>query len=133
MSYYKIMNVVKKEINNNDILIFSKRNCVYCKKAIDILNSINIKYKLIEIKSNLSNEQVDDIQFVLFTLTNQKTFPNIFIKNEHIGGYTELNELYIKDELNYINCSYCNKLKKTEKICECLHSLKNYDDWGCEL
>ena len=136
MNYYKIMELMKKQINNNDIIIFTKRNCSYCKKALEILNSVNIKYKLIELKGNIDDSS-DNIQFLLFSLTKQKTVPNIFIKGEHIGGYTELNELYNNGKLylklNYINCSYCNKFMKQEKICECLHNLKNYDDWGREL
>ena len=42
MNYYKIMELMKKQINNNDIIIFTKRNCSYCKKALEILNSVNI-------------------------------------------------------------------------------------------
>jgi glutaredoxin 3 len=137
MNYYRMIEIIKNEINNNNVIIFTKKHCSYCKKAIELLDNIECKYKLIELKGDFKEKTCDDIQFILFTLTKQKTVPNIFINGEHIGGYTELNNLYEKKLLElkttYINCSYCNKLIKREKICECLHNLKNYDDWGREL
>lgn len=137
MDYYKIMNVVKEEIKKNELLIFTKKNCCYCVKSFAILNSLKLKYKNIELKGKITTEKVENVEFILHSLTGQKTVPNIFIKGEHIGGYTELLELHENEQiflkLDYINCGYCNKLQSRERSCECLHAIKHTDDWGKEL
>ncbi len=137
MDYYKIMNVVKEEINKNELLIFTKKNCCYCTKSLDILNILKLKYKNIELKGKVSSEKVDNIDFILHSLTGQKVVPYIFIRGEYIGGYTELLKLRENEQiflkLGYINCDYCNQLQSREKICECLHTIKNTDEWGKEL
>ena len=131
------MNVVNEEINKNNILIFTKKNCSYCVKSLDILNSLDLQYKNIELKGKTSDENVDTIEFVLHALTGQKTVPNIFIRGEHIGGYTDLLKLYNDDtlllKLDYVKCDYCNKFQIRKNVCECLHTIKNTNEWGQEL
>ena len=137
MDYYNMMKILNEEIKNNEILIFTKKKCGYCDKSLNLLNSLNLKYKNIVLKGLVSSDKVETIEFILHTKTGQKTVPNIFIKGEHIGGCTELMELHNSKQLfvklGYINCSYCNKLQCSEKICECLYTIKSTDEWGQEL
>jgi len=137
MDYYNMMKIVKEEIEKNEILIFTKKGCGYCDKSLHLLNSLNLKYKNIVLKGVVSSDNVETVEFILHSLTGQRTVPNIFIRGKHMGGCTELFELYNNKQLfvtlGYSNCGYCNKLQSRETICECLQTIKYTDEWGKDL
>ncbi|CAF0921456.1 unnamed protein product [Adineta steineri] len=78
-----IANLVEKYIDENDVMIFSKSWCPYCKKIKDALKSAKIEFHSIELDKM---DEGDQIQKELFKKTKQETVPNIFIKQQHIGG-----------------------------------------------
>ncbi|CAF1267928.1 unnamed protein product [Rotaria sordida] len=78
-----IAELVDKYINDNNVMIFSKSWCPFCKKIKQALTSANIDFYSIEL------DQMDNGELILNELINktkQETVPNIFIKKEHIGG-----------------------------------------------
>jgi demethylmenaquinone methyltransferase / 2-methoxy-6-polyprenyl-1,4-benzoquinol methylase len=83
-----IRQFIQKEIDNHDVVIFSKSYCPYCKAATNLFSS-NImeanpdKLKIHQL-DQLPNGQ--DIQDTLLDMTGQRTVPNIFIKGQHFGG-----------------------------------------------
>jgi len=74
-------------IKNENIVVFSKTYCPYCDATKDLLDSLNCKYKVLEL-DEMSNGR--EIQDYLYTITNQKTVPNTFIRGQHIGGNDKL-------------------------------------------
>lgn len=74
--------------------IVHKASCSYCQKAFQELKNINIGFDSFEIKDK-------DLQLKqeLISLTNHKTFPQIFIKGKFIGGYTELMGLIMTNKI----------------------------------
>lgn len=74
---------INKEIAANDVVVFSKSYCPYCKKTKELFSDLKVDATVFEL-----NEMDDgaDIQDALLTLTGQRTVPNVFIKGEHIGG-----------------------------------------------
>ena len=73
--------------NNLDVLIYTTKDCSYCKKAKLIFKKFKIKYNEIII-----NDELDRIEMSRLS-KGKKTVPQIFIKNKHIGGYDDLNYL----------------------------------------
>ena len=65
-----------------NIEIYSRTNCVYCDKAKIRLQKHNPKIHM------LDQDYTREDFFVKFP--NAKTFPQIIINDEHIGGYHEL-------------------------------------------
>ena len=65
-----------------NIIIYSKNNCVFCNKAKIKLKKYNPKINM------LDQDYTSDEFFKKFP--NAKTFPQIIIDNEKIGGYHEL-------------------------------------------
>lgn len=65
-----------------DIEIYSKTNCVFCDKAKIKLQKHNPKIYMLD-----EDFSRDDF-FKKFP--NARTFPQIIINKEHIGGYSEL-------------------------------------------
>ena len=65
-----------------DVEIYSKTNCVFCNKAKIKLQKHNPKIHMLD--EDYSREDF----FKKFP--NAKTFPQIIINAEHVGGYAEL-------------------------------------------
>lgn len=66
------------------IEIYTKSYCPYCKAAKQILNSMGLSYREIEVSTSqaLFDEMVNRSQ--------RKTVPQIFVGDVHIGGYDDL-------------------------------------------
>ncbi|KAF8854913.1 glutaredoxin [Acephala macrosclerotiorum] len=74
-------------IDENPVTIFSKSYCPYCKATKALLNELGAKFYTIEL------DQVDDgadIQAALKEINGQTSVPNIYIKQQHIGGNSDL-------------------------------------------
>ncbi|KAK0123558.1 hypothetical protein ONS96_010537 [Cadophora gregata f. sp. sojae] len=82
-------------IDENAVAVFSKSYCPYCKATKALLTELGAKYYSIEL------DQVDDgsaIQAALKEINGQTSVPNIYIKQKHIGGNSDLQA--IKGDLN---------------------------------
>lgn len=69
--------------------IYSKDHCPYCDMAKKLLDEKGITYEEININ------HVDDPEAVLDAIraiTDVKTFPQIVLNDQHIGGYTDLRD-----------------------------------------
>ncbi|KAF2712851.1 glutaredoxin [Pleomassaria siparia CBS 279.74] len=78
---------VQSIIDENAVAVFSKSYCPYCNAAKQLLSDSGAKFYAIEL------DQVDDgsaIQSTLADITGQRTVPNIFIGQQHIGGNSDL-------------------------------------------
>ena len=77
-------------VNINDIAtsidIYVLPNCPWSKQAIKLLDSYQIKYNYHLINCDEEFNKIYDRSYV-------DTFPQIFIRDEFIGGYSELSEL----------------------------------------
>ncbi|OCL08375.1 glutaredoxin domain-containing protein [Glonium stellatum] len=74
-------------IDENAVAVFSKSYCPYCKATKTLLSDLGAKFYSIEL------DQVDDgaaIQDALEEITSQRSVPNIFIAQKHIGGNSDL-------------------------------------------
>lgn len=90
-------------INENGVVVFSKSYCPYCKATKSLLDEKNAKYELLELdqicksivlrSQTHSNDSLADgsaLQDALEEITGQRSVPNIFIKQQHIGGNSDL-------------------------------------------
>ncbi len=68
-------------------MVFSKSYCPYCNNTKRILDGLNAKYKAYELNVEADG---DDVQNALHKMTGQRTVPNIFIGQVHIGGNSDL-------------------------------------------
>ena len=84
-----------KLIDNHRVKIYVLKGCPWSNRAIRILNSYNFDYFKKTIESDIEYNQI-------YSLSNSKTFPQIFIDDKFIGGYESLSELHKKGELKKI-------------------------------
>ncbi|KAI4100944.1 MAG: hypothetical protein L6R37_005150 [Teloschistes peruensis] len=74
-------------IDENAVAVFSKSYCPYCRASKSLLSEMGAKFFVIEM------DQVDDgadLQDALEEISGQRSVPNIYIKQDHIGGNSDL-------------------------------------------
>ncbi len=86
----KSIECITNSIANVDIYVLA--NCPWSKRAIKLLDSFNIKYNYYLITSDDQFQEISN-------RTSFNTFPQVFIKNEFIGGYSELSDLATNGKL----------------------------------
>jgi len=82
-----IKSLVEKEIAEDPVVVYSKSWCPYCRQAKQTLTEFGASFKAYEL------DQIDNgsaIQEYLAEKTGQRTVPNIFIEQKHIGGNSDL-------------------------------------------
>eukprot|EP00871_Galdieria_phlegrea_P004275 jgi/Galph1/4849/GphlegSOOS_G3582.1 len=84
--------LVEKIIREEPVAIFAKSDCPFCKQARELLEALGISFKLIEVDQASNGAEI--LQ-VLLKKTGQRTVPNIFISQKHIGGWTQLEQLHL--------------------------------------
>lgn len=68
-----------------EVIVYSTTFCPYCVRAKSLLERKGIEYKEV----NLSNE-APEVRTELMQRTNHRTVPQIFIKDQFIGGFDQL-------------------------------------------
>lgn len=74
---------VKEIISTNAVVVFSKTYCPYCVRAKKLLTDLRASYKVVELNIESDGPEMQD---ALAEHSGQRTVPNIFIKEKHIGG-----------------------------------------------
>jgi glutaredoxin 3 len=76
------------------IEIYTTGYCPYCTRAKMLLDNKSIKYTEIPVSSDQS--RIDLVK----KANGQKTVPQIFIDDQHIGGYDDLYQLNAEKKLD---------------------------------
>ena len=71
----------------SEVKIYVTEYCGYCKMAERLLTEMNIEYEEIDVTHD-PKQRMD-----LVERTGKRTVPQIFIRDEAIGGFTELKAL----------------------------------------
>lgn len=83
-------------INEHKVVVFSKSYCPYCKQTKQTLESLGAEYTAYELDIMADGSAMQD---ALEAITNQRSVPNTFINQKHIGGNSDLQALLKKGEL----------------------------------
>ena len=71
-------------------IVWSKDNCTFCDQAKALLEQRNIAYEERKIGNGYTREDL------LAAVPTARTVPQIFVNNNHVGGFTELRK-YIEE------------------------------------
>ena len=93
-----IMQVIKDQIENNDILLYMKGSpnqplCGFSARTVQAVMDCGQKFAYVDVLSN------QDIRANLPKYGNWPTFPQLRVKGELIGGCDIVTEMYEKGEL----------------------------------
>ena len=89
---------IKNEIKSNDVLLFMKGTpafpmCGFSAATVQILNNLDIKFKSINILDS------DEMRQGIKDFSNWPTIPQLYVKEEFIGGCDIVKEMYESGEL----------------------------------
>ncbi|XP_073039811.1 glutaredoxin [Primulina eburnea] len=73
----------KQIVASNPVVVFSKTYCGYCQRVKQLFSQLQATYKVIELDQESDG---DAIHAALAEWTGQRTVPNVFIGDKHIGG-----------------------------------------------
>ncbi|MDG1462576.1 MAG: glutaredoxin 3 [Gammaproteobacteria bacterium] len=76
------------------VLIYTTPFCGYCAAAKSLLNKKAVDYKEIDISGD------EPMREKLITITGRTSVPQIFINDEHIGGFDDMAALDSAGELD---------------------------------
>jgi glutaredoxin 3 len=83
----QIRDSINKTLSDNKVVIMSLTGCPPCKKAKELLKSLNIPFHDINLREN------EGFMECVYEKTNSLYAPQIFLKNKYIGGFNELTYL----------------------------------------
>lgn len=78
------------------VLLYGTRFCPFCAAARHLLTAKNVQY------DDISVDDDQTLRAKIFTQSGQRTVPQIWIVETHIGGYSELQALETKGELDLL-------------------------------
>ena len=81
-------------MSNPEIEIYSKEWCPYCRRAKSMLKSLGLEYTDYDITNN------EELYQEMVERSGEKSFPQIFIDDQKIGGYDDLIEKVSSGELD---------------------------------
>ncbi len=81
---------------DKEIIIYSTLICPYCNAAKRLLKSKNLDFEEIRVDQDRQQRQV------MMEKSGRTSVPQIFINDQHIGGFDDLNALNRSGELDQI-------------------------------
>lgn len=90
------MHVQKPQLNSHglpeqsykNVLLYTKSHCPYCTRTKQLLKNLGVEFKNIEISYD------DALRQEMIERSGRKTVPQVFICDEHIGGWDDLSKLF---------------------------------------
>jgi len=80
---------VESAVSGNRVVVFSKSYCPYCDRAKKLLTQ-EVGEEGVKVYELDHLDTGSDIQAYLLSKTAQRTVPNIFINQQHVGGSDDL-------------------------------------------
>ncbi len=92
------MSRIKSEIESSDVVLFMKGTpaapqCGFSMQVVQILNHLGVPYKAINVLAD------GEIREGIKTFSNWPTIPQLYVKNEFIGGCDITREMFQSGEL----------------------------------
>jgi glutaredoxin 3 len=76
------------------VKIYTTTYCGYCVRAKDLLTRKGVKYEELDVTGD------DEMRTRLVEMSGQRTVPQIWIGDTHVGGYTDLARLETEGRLD---------------------------------
>ena len=89
---------IENEINSNDVMLFMKGTpvfpmCGFSARVVEILNKVGVKFGSVNVLDS------DEMREGIKKFSNWPTIPQLYVKNEFIGGCDIVKEMYESGEL----------------------------------
>ena len=89
---------IKNEIKSNDVVLFMKGTpvfpmCGFSAATVDVLNKIGVKFESVNVLDS------DEMREGIKKFSNWPTIPQLYVKEEFIGGCDIVREMFESGEL----------------------------------
>ena len=89
---------IENEINSNDVMLFMKGTpvfpmCGFSARVVEILNKVGVKFGSVNVLDS------DEMREGIKIYSNWPTIPQLYVKNEFIGGADIVREMFEENEL----------------------------------
>ena len=93
-----VSEIIKSDIQSNDVVLFMKGSpdfpmCGFSAATSQILNNLGIQYKSVNVLDS------DEMREGIKRFSNWPTIPQLYVKEEFIGGCDIVKEMYESGEL----------------------------------
>ncbi len=97
----KIFEEIKKEIDNNDIVLFMKGSavqpqCGFSAMSVQIMQALGVDFKDINVLES------DEIRQGIKDFSDWPTIPQLYVKGEFVGGCDIMREMFEDGELKQL-------------------------------
>lgn len=98
INFVDVSENIKNEIKNNEVVLFMKGTpafpmCGFSAATVQILTNLGVKFNSINVLDS------DDMREGIKKFSNWPTIPQLYIKEEFIGGCDIIKEMYDSGEL----------------------------------
>ena len=105
--------LIKNEINNNEVCLFMKGTpdapqCGFSMAVSNILKILDVKFKGVDVLEN------QELRQGIKEFSDWPTIPQLYVKNEFIGGCDIIKEMFENGELTKLLESKSINFKKKE-------------------
>ena len=87
----ELRDFIQNENSTHPVVVYSKSYCPYCAKTKELFKKLNVEYVVHEIDQHPDGYL---LQQELAKLTGQRTVPNVFVGNKHLGGNDDTHNAY---------------------------------------
>ena len=97
-NFLDVSEIIKNEVKNNNVVLFMKGTpsfpmCGFSAATVQILSNLGIKFKSVNVLDS------DEMREGIKTFSNWPTIPQLYVKEEFIGGCDIVKEMYESGEL----------------------------------
>tara|TARA_B100001250_G_C19046154_1_gene463798 strand:- start:75 stop:422 length:348 start_codon:yes stop_codon:yes gene_type:complete len=97
-NFLDVSEIIKNEVKNNNVVLFMKGTpsfpmCGFSAATVQILSNLGIKFKSVNVLDS------DEMREGIKTFSNWPTIPQLYVKEEFIGGCDIIKEMYESGEL----------------------------------
>ena len=85
--------------SNKPVLMYSSSSCGFCGAARMLLTRKGVAFEDVLIDNNAEKRAE------MLTRTNKTSVPQIFVRDQHVGGFDELNALNLSGDLDTLLAS----------------------------
>lgn len=98
MSEPAVFETIRKEISDNDIVLFMKGNanfpqCGFSAQVVEVMSRLGVDFHDINVLEDM------DIREGIKAFSDWPTIPQLYVKGEFVGGCDIVREMYLSGEL----------------------------------
>lgn len=90
---------IEAENRSHAVVVWSKSYCPYCTQTKELFRSLDVSDVAVHELDRLPGPRGRQLQEELHRMTGQRSVPNVFVRNRHVGGNDDTHRAHRSGEL----------------------------------